>query len=96
MGPPGNGHLGPLQGHRNLGCEGREPVKCLRQGLITLSKDQHYYVSIDQDLKILFHVISHVTLQNLLANNENFCSDSFLLCIADLILTSEGIVNIKT
>ena len=55
-----------------------------------------YLESIDQDLKILFHVISHVTLQNLLANNENFCSDSFLLCIADLIVTSEGIVNIKT
>ena len=52
--------------------------------------------SINQDMCFLFHVIFHVFLQNLFAKTGNFSSNWLLLSIADLIVTPEGIVNIKT
>ena len=52
---------------------------------------------IDQPRHVfLFHVIFHVFLHLFFAKTGNFSSNWLLLSIADLIVTTEGIVNIKT
>ena len=52
-------------------------------------------VSINQDLWSLFHVIFYVTLQNWLVKTGDLSLTQLILCIAGLIIASEGIVNIN-
>ena len=49
-----------------------------------------------QELVTLFHVIFYVTVQNRLMKTGILSPNQLILCIADLLIGSEGILNQNT